>query len=61
MSQGERASAGAEYAGHILGALVGFLGTTFLGWSFLMSIVWMAVGAIVGGAVGYALWMGLRR
>lgn len=53
----------AEYAGWIIGGLLGFLFGLFmlpalgLGWLLIL----MIVGAFIGGAIGYAAWMLVRR
>ena len=57
------AGQGAEYAGWIFGALLGFLFGVFmlpalsLGWLLILTVV----GAACGGAIGFAFYMAVRR
>lgn len=45
----------AEYVGWIVGALVGFLLATFLGWNFIACLGMMTGGALIGAALGSLL------
>jgi uncharacterized membrane protein YeaQ/YmgE (transglycosylase-associated protein family) len=53
-------SDGAEYAGWIIGAVLGFFASLLVGDDLLIGIVFTFIGAIVGGAVGYVAGM-MRR